>query len=307
MEEAVGGSVRVTVDDDDDAMRRFEVEAERFGVAARFFFRMPSEHVVDEIASEPQLCLGDRVQPRQLDREHCRGVLQRDEVGWLRRTFGIPQRDHTDDVVGRAGDRDDAVVDAHRAVGRDRETECLGASTRCLLVISLGKASCPRACVPVAVLDRDRKAGQLVQGVGNRLLPGAACRKCGQPDVNSGAALEGGDRCGKLVVCDRYFGRVRPFTGVATRVRERHRRLLSERAKRVPLALDERPVGRHDEVAETPSRLRSSRAYTHGAMSDTSSKSPVRSRSCSTTERAASGATFADDHHPAGASNTPTT
>jgi hypothetical protein len=212
------------------------------------------EQLLDEVAPQPELRLGDAAKMRQLQREHGGRVLEHDVVA--ARLLPTEGDDSLVLVAGPSEDQQPAAI-SHRLAGLAKPAQKSLTAVRRILGIRVGRAQSGRGNqVAVAILDRDRPPGELVHGERDPVLTFARDRDTGEAVVDREAALC--QRHGARRFVGRTFQRQvgglqplggEPVLGVKSGVGERGRGLLDENAdEELPMVV-RLGVGRDHEVA----------------------------------------------------------
>jgi hypothetical protein len=126
------------------------------------------EQVVDEVAAQPQLGLGQRTLVGELHGQHDRTLLQREDVPLPRMLAGIDHAEHAQHLVARLGDRHDPIAVPH---GPPAAPDLVSSSAR---IRGRGRGigtrttrAGPGEQVAEAVLDHDGQPDELVHRVGD--------------------------------------------------------------------------------------------------------------------------------------------
>ncbi len=211
----------------------------------------PGQQVMDEITAQPQFRVGDAAQPGQLHREHGRTMLKGNLVGIVRSPVGIYQRDDPDQVGPRRHEQDQPFAVPHGFAFPHQPAEQVLTLGERLLRVGLGPArACPGGQVAVPVLDRDRHAGELVQGFRYAQLALTRDRHAGEAVVDVHAALQPGHRLGERGIGDGEFCRGAAFAGVQPGVRYGNTSLLRDHLDKESLLGGQLPLAGRDHVAK---------------------------------------------------------
>ena len=207
-----------------------------------------------QLPADPQLGVGQPAQPGQLDREDGGAVLQGHHVRGARPVPGIHQREQPEHAGTRRRHRDHPVAVPHRpARGHQPAQQLLALVGGELRVPGRLARSGPRGQVAVAVLDRDREPGQVVQCLGDTGRALAGRRDPGEPLVDDHPVAQRGHRLLQRPVDGGQLLRGVPLPLVQLGVGHRHPGLLGQHLGQ-ELLLDRGLVrGVHDQVAEPPS------------------------------------------------------
>ena len=219
-----------------------------------------AEQVVDEVAAQPQLSLGQRTLMGQFHGQHDRAVLQREDVLLPRLLAGIDHTEHAQYLVARLGDRHDPIAVPHGPPAAADPGQQLGPIPRLRARVGARATRAgPGEQVAEAVLDRDGQPGEVVHRVG---YPGRAAsvgRHPGEDLVDPLALLQvrHGARellVGRLEPCvevTQLHG-AGPLPAVQARADQGRPGQLGQRRQQEPLVDRRLVVGRDDEVAGVP-------------------------------------------------------
>ena len=176
-----------------DLMRRPQVVVQRLGALVGALVVGAGEQILDELAADPQLGVGQPAQPGQLNGQHGGAVLDGHHVRAGRPAARVDQREQAEHPGARRGQGDHAVAVAHRPARRHQPAQQLGPLVGGRLGVGVGLTGAgPGGQVAVPVLDRHGQPGEVVQRLGDagRALPRG--RDPGQPLVDLHAAAQRG-------------------------------------------------------------------------------------------------------------------
>ena len=239
--------------DDDHAVRPLEVVAQRGGPGDGAVGVGAREQLVEQVAAQPQLALGQAAHPGQLHREHRGAVFERHQLLVARAAGGVDEHDHAERVALRVRDRQQpgAVADRPPLLLGPREQPL--PARRGVLRVRVGRRRPgPGLQVAVPVLDRDLQPGELVHGAGDALPPLTGDGHGGEPGVDVHAAPQRADAPPQPLVERRERGRGGLLLGVQAPVGQRAAHLLGERPQQELLLARRLAAGPHDEVPEMP-------------------------------------------------------
>ena len=193
--------VGVSAIDDHHPVGPLDVVADGAGQGHRSFAVTAREQLVQQVPAQPALGLDDTLETGQFHGQDGGAMLQRDVIVRAGEARRVHEGDDSDQVFARAGNGDEAAVFPHRLSLFAEAQE--HAHTRVGRVLPGGlrrPGTGPGQEIAVAVLDGDFEAGELVQGIGDALLPLALDGHAGQAGVDRRLALEGTDGLGQCVV-----------------------------------------------------------------------------------------------------------
>ena len=186
------------------------------------------------------------MQPGDLHGQHRGRVFHGHQFGVPGGQVAIPQDQHAYRGAAEDGHRDQALSLPDRAAHGHRPLQEPVPLIRVGLGVGIGAVRArPRHQVAEAVLDGRRAIGQLVDRLGDPLLPVAPERHLGQPVVDLHAAPQ------REVGHAQLLG-LFSLPAVQARVGQRHPRLLGQDLEQEPLNLRGRALGADHQVAGRP-------------------------------------------------------
>jgi hypothetical protein len=230
-----------------------QVVAERLGAQVGALVAGSGEQVVDQLAADPQLSIGQPAQPGQLDGEHGGAVLQGHHVRGARAAARVDQGDQPEHAGARRGQRDHPAVLPHRpARGHQPAQQLFPLVGRRLRVPGRLARAGPCGQVAVAVLYRHREPGQVVQCLGDAGRALAGRRDPGEPLVDGHPVAQRGHRLLERPVGGGQLLRGVPFPAVQLGVGHRDPGLLGQHLGQELFFHRGLLGGLHDQVPQPP-------------------------------------------------------